>query len=335
MATPTSAASKPSFLPKQITLSSMPLLLSYIFIESAAVMAVAAVKGADGKLPFNSSSIVLATETLKLGLSAFWLWQSGQESLLPTTTTPTTPPSAGLQELKRVTPGSFARFGVPGLLYAVNNNLFLALLTLMPPAYLQLLLNSRVVWTGFAFRWLMNRHLSRQQWIASVTLLLGCVISQIPTSSSSSEAAATVSLLGVGLTMLYCFISVCASVYSEMLLKSEPNLHVANIQLYTYGIVLNFLGLWYQSGGGDTFWRGWGSLSTWFICGCWVSVGLLISRVMKQFDNIIKIFCVACSNLVVYIASVFIGAQSFDFLFIVAFVLVTTSGYKYATGAEK
>jgi hypothetical protein len=69
------------------------------------------------------------------------------------------------------------------------------------------------------------------------------------------------------------------------------------------------------------------------VVGCKVSVGLLISRVMKHFDSIIKIFCVACSNLVVYLCMVVLFDQPFAWQFIVAFALVTLSGYKYATSA--
>ena len=137
--------------------------------------------------------------------------------------------------------------------------------------------------------------------------------------------------MGFALAMVYCGLSVCASVYNELLMKTEPSLHLSNIQLYTFGIGVNVVGLLYQVGGSGDFWRGWELPTTWLYVACNASVGLLISRVMKHFDSIIKIFCVACSNLVVYISLVLLFDQPFAWQFVLAFALVTGSGYKYAT----
>ncbi len=65
---------------------------------------------------------------------------------------------------------------------------------------------------------------------------------------------------------------------------------------------------WQGTGTGD-FWMGWDQSTTWLVVIGKVSLGLLISRVMKHFDSIIKIFCVACSNLVVYLCMVLLFDQ--------------------------
>jgi UDP-galactose transporter len=330
----------PNFQPKQITASGIGIMAGFIALESAVVMMVSTGKTADGQPPYNTSSIVLVVEFLKLTASLVGLWQAGQHSALPTHSpagehAAITGEENGLGEIRRVTPLSLLKYSVPGLLYAINNNIFLLILTRMPPAMFQLLLNSRVVWTGLAFRWFMGRQLTRRQWIASFTLLLGCMLSQLGGSASSAASSSVdvVSITGLLLTLVYCMISVTASVYNELLMKTEPSLHLANIQLYFCGVIFNVMGLMFQAHGGD-FWQGWQLQRTWVICSFQVVIGLLISRVMKNFDSIMKIFCVACSNLVVYAASVMLGTQPFTLQFVLAFFIVTWSGYRYSTPGE-
>lgn len=304
-------------------------------LESAVVLLVANGKDENGSSPFNTSSIVLVVESLKLLVSIISLWHAGRTSVvLPTEGE--TPPAVtgeenGLAELRRISLLSSLRYGVPGALYAINNNIFLYILTRMSPAVFQLLLNSRVVWTGLAFRWFMGRHLTRRQWIASFSLLFGCVLSQL--DSVTDKEGAIVSLAGLALTAFYCAVSVSASVYNELLMKTEPSLHVANIQLYAFGVLFNGVGLLVQGSGADSgsFFAGWSLPSTWIIATFQVVIGLLISRVMKNFDSIMKIFCVACSNLVVYGVSVFLGTQPFTLLFLASFAIVSVSGYRYST----
>jgi UDP-galactose transporter len=330
----------PNFQPKQLTASGIGIMAAFVALESAVVLMVSTGKTADGNPPYNTSSIVLVVEFLKLVASVVGLWQAGQAHALPTHSPAgdhavITGEENGLGEIRRVTPLSLLKYSVPGLLYAVNNNIFLLILTRMPPAVFQLLLNSRVVWTGLAFRWFMGRQLTKRQWFASFTLLLGCVLSQLggTASSRSSTAVEELSLAGLVLTLVYCMISVSASVYNELLMKTEPSLHLANIQLYFCGVIFNVVGLMFQAQGGE-FRQRWELQRTWVICSFQVVIGLLISRVMKNFDSIMKIFCVACSNLVVYAASVMLGTQPFTLQFVLAFFIVTWSGYRYSTPGE-
>jgi drug/metabolite transporter (DMT)-like permease len=254
------AASTPSFLPQRLTAQGVIVLLLYIGIESIAVLTVTAASQGGGGLPFNSSSVVLVVECVKLVVSVLGLWSSPPAVLPGAPEPPRSEQWGGLVELRRVTLASFAKYGIPSLIYAVNNNLFLFIMTQLSASSFQLLLNSRVVWTGFAFRWLLNRHLTRTQWIASCVLLFGCALSQLPSSghggSSGGGSAGgspeslppSVSLYGFGLAMVYCSLSVSASVYNELLMKTEPSLHLSNIQLYTFGIAVNLVGLLYQVG---------------------------------------------------------------------------------------
>lgn len=328
----------PNFNPKALTANGILQMAVLIVLESTVVSLAAASKTSDNRPPYNTSSIVLIVELLKLTVSLFSLWQAGQQAGLVVThsadAAKLTGEENGLGELRRLTLGGFLKYGVPGFLYMINNNLFLTVLTMMPPAYFQLLLNSRVVWTGLAFRWFMGRELTKRQWIASFTLLLGCVLSQYG-GSASGDSVTVVSATGLILTGVYCAISVSASVYNELLMKTEPSLHVANVQLYAFGVLFNvFTLLWQSDSAGGGFWRGWQLSTTWAICCFNVVIGLLISRVMKNFDSIMKIFCIACSNLLVYCVSVYTGTQELTAQFLAAFVIVSVAGYRYSTPGD-
>lgn len=62
--------------------------------------------------------------------------------------------------------------------------------------------------------------------------------------------------------------------------------------------------------------------------------GLMISRILRQFDTIVKIMCVSFSNLLVYIFELLFLAKTLDPLFIPAFILVAGSTYVYNTSGE-
>lgn len=82
-----------------------------------------------------------------------------------------------------------------------------------------------------------------------------------------------------------------------------------------------------SQGGG--YLRGWEQPITWAIVFLLVTVGLITSRIMKNYDSIVKIFCVSMGNFVVYAYSVLFQGQPLALSFIVAFALVSGSAYTY------
>jgi hypothetical protein len=307
---------------------------------------------------------VLVVEILKLFVSLFGMWSHDKK----------------FTELRTSTWSQFFKYSIPGILYAINNNIFLIVLLQLSPALFQLLLNLRVVWTAFIFKFMLGRQVSGKQWIAISCLIIGCVLSQSSTvhsvqqiSSSttksltatsiadSTETDMNASALGLILVAAYTLISTSAGVINEVLLKSGVSLHTANFQLYFFGVILNFFALMQQGlnrhnavGSGSQshnvndsthlhhdkqsfmsvhmwqeYFRGWDEPITITIAVLMAISGLLISRIMQKFDSIIKIYCVAVSNLSVYLYLVFIDGQSITISFLVAFILVSGSAYYY------
>ena len=140
-------------------------------------------------------------ELLKLSVSAYGL------SHVP----------AGFKQLKEQPLSQWLKYGVPGLLYCINNNLFhyvrcacvardatvpgatcpppppnmtcccfvaytepgcdQVVASAMPAAF-QVLLNLRALWTGVMFYLMMGRQLTGRQWIALGVLCTGAILSQ-------------------------------------------------------------------------------------------------------------------------------------------------------------
>lgn len=315
-----------------------PAIFAYIVIESASVICISKAKDANHKPIYNSATVVLAAEFIKLLISIGAEWNE----------------DPGLVKFRaNFSWEKYWRFGVPAFLYAVNNNIFLYVLTLIHPSVFQLLLNLRVVWTGIIFKFLLGRNLSKRQWIAMFLLVVGCTIAQYATTTTPSAHTPTKAdavddakdkntvveadlvqvgrfFLGLVLTLVYTFISTGASVVNEVMIKSAGSLHTANIQLYSFGVFFNLIGMTYQArqveGG---YFRGWSNILTWCVFFSMSFAGLLVSRVMQKYDNIIKIFCVSVSNFVVYFFSVLFDSYPISLSFVLAFFIVSGSALDY------
>ncbi len=340
----TSSSSSSSLVSKVLALVS-PAIFFYIVIESASVICISKAKDASNRPIYNSATVVLFAEMMKFTISLAGLWH--EDPYL-------------VNFKQNFSWKTFVQYGIPAVLYAINNNIFLFVLTLISPSIFQLLLNLRVVWTGVAFRYFLGRVMSPKQWIAMGVLVLGCVIvqysqasaaaahgaaspttSSISSSSSSSVAtndddawiAATKAVavaLGLLLTIFYTFVSTAASVFNEMMIKNSLSLHAANLQLYSYGLLFNLLGVFYQGRATNSaYFRGWENPIVWVIFCTMSFSGLLVSRVMQKYDNIVKIYCVSVSNFVVYVFSVAQDGEPLSLAFVVAFFLVSTSAVRY------
>lgn len=333
-----------------------PAIVFYIVIESASVICISKAKDEKGISIYNSATVVLFAELMKFFISLGGLWT--EDPYLVTFR-------------KTFSLPQFLRYGVPAALYAVNNNIFLFVLTLITPSIFQLLLNLRVVWTGVVFKFILDRPITKQQWLAMFALIIGCILvqreqaqlaaakqvtdpsplsppststlttgnSNLVTSSFALSDLNPIALLsseagriffGLCLTVIYTFISTTASVVNEVMIKNSQSLHAANLQLYTYGIIFNVLGALFQasSSGGSSF-RGWSNPIVWAIFMSMSFSGLMVSRVMQKYDNIVKIFCVSVSNFLVYTFAVVNDGEPLSLIFVFSFVLVSAGAIMY------
>lgn len=81
-------------------------------------------------------------------------------------------------------------------------------------------------------------------------LCVGVAITQIPPQFESgdsdveNDARSAFDHVGVMLSLVHALVSALASVYNEKLLKADKgSMHAANVQLYTYGVLINIVGV--------------------------------------------------------------------------------------------
>lgn len=235
----------------------------------------------------------------------------------------------------------FFQFAIPAAIYCVNNNLVFAILLHVDSTTFQLLSQLKTVFTGLLFRIFLARELSPIQWLAIVQLAGGTATSQIPTCAGAAGADGGSSYAGLVLSVLSCVLSAFGGIYSEKLLKDKPkdSIHWQNIQLYGWGVALNFGGsllLGRSLGGGalDSAAAGRG-LTTGFNGWAWAVVannalnGLAISAILKYADNIARVYAHACAMLVTMVLSIFLFDQTPTPQLLIAIGLVGASAVQY------
>lgn len=220
------------------------------------------------------------------------------------------------------------KFAVPAACYCLNNNIHLLVLSAVSPASFMVMLHTRALWAGLLFRCVLARRLSRRQWAALALLCSGAALAQWSTAGNDADniaaerdgAGVAIAMTPTGLLLacLYAVISSFAGVYNEALLKTAGSysIHAANVPLYLWGSAFNFalLLVAQRSRGGSNeahaagLTRGWEQWPTWATAMLMATSGLANGWVMKRFDNIVKILCIAASNSLVYgVSVIFLG----------------------------
>ncbi|XP_031553771.1 probable UDP-sugar transporter protein SLC35A4 isoform X2 [Actinia tenebrosa] len=282
----------------------------------------------DGKIPFNSASVVLLIELAKLLFSLFFFI-----------------PEALAGNIHSPSVKTVLAFSIPAVLYCINNNIVVHVQLYLDPASFQVLGNLKIATTAVLYWLIIKRKISRQKWISLFLVTLAGISNSygglhphheiIKDNKQQVENKIYVTLLGVLLMLLYCTISGLAGVYTEYILKRQfkVSLHLQNSLLYTYGVVLNFWAFIINdsiqnnthetvsgSGLGD-FFTGY-SMWTFLIIITQAMNGLIMSAVMKHASNITRLIIIACAMVVTTILSVLVFSLQLNIYFILAFALV-------------
>jgi len=224
---------------------------------------------------------------------------------------------------------AFLPYCVPGVLYCIDNNFQYVILHFLQPAELAILWNFKMFATVILLRVFLGRQYAWQQWAAMLTLVLGCILTQAPTSPSvHGLASQETSDLGAGdggqgwgyskrfigavLAIIGSCIAASSNVFCEWLVKQRPedSLHLQNLQLYFFGVVLNAMTLFYKVvaepsspiHGPGGFLAGY-TFYVWLIVFLGSISGIAISATLKFADNIVLIFAHALSVLIVAVVS--------------------------------
>jgi drug/metabolite transporter (DMT)-like permease len=84
-------------------------------------------------------------------------------------------PSFSVQSLR-----SSLRFLLPSILYAVNNNIYYAGLTLVPPPIWLILCSVRTVVTATIYKFVLRRHLTVLQFVGAFLIVISIAVAKTP-----------------------------------------------------------------------------------------------------------------------------------------------------------
>ncbi|KAK9845405.1 hypothetical protein WJX81_005725 [Elliptochloris bilobata] len=260
-------------------------------------------KAPGGGYAYNTASVPLLAEGMKLAVSAWLL--ARQRRTAP--------------ELARTTRSvrGAALFVVPSVIYWLHNNVQFWTLRHVDAATYQILGNLKIVTTGLLLWACLRRPLSLLQALALLLLMIGATISQVNTRCEGNSLF-TAPIQGYALGVLSAFLSALAAVYTEWVMKrTSDSLYWQNMQLYSFGVLFNALGLTI------------GDVRAGFVGGVWLTSlvhgynwvtvlvvanlafsGLLVSWVMKFADSIMKVYATSMAMLVTMAVSVaFFGLE--------------------------
>lgn len=194
--------------------------------------------------------------------------------------------------------------GIPGLLYALQNNLVFFTLLHMDPGLFQLLNTSKILTTGLTFRLLVGQELRLIQWLALVLLSLGMMVTvdlrEPPPLPPAQEFSLPERSIAKGLAAMACMSvsSALASVTNEVLIKGSASVYVANVWLYSYGVAGCMLYTLVTSGAEGLLpgrlLSGFSGL-TYAVVLCSAFMGQSIAFIFRYADVIVKIYATAAS----------------------------------------
>ena len=255
-----------------------------------------------GKYLYNPVSISFVVSAVKLIFSVSALWWTGR---LPTVSQLEAVP----REERRLFLKDTLKFGYPGLVYLVDDNLYFAVLHYLTPGEATLYSNVKVLTTAVALRLMLHKAVSKLQWSALCTLALGLTVSKTAAASFTAFSPGHV------LIVLISVIGSTGDVYNEKLLKASPatSIHLQNARLYLFSVVFNFVTMvayhrrYAPAGKGSPYLHGWGWLQVLLVC-VGAAQGLSLSVIFKFLDNIVKVEANAAGMVV----TVLVSAVFFD-----------------------
>jgi len=272
----------------------------------------------DGQYPVPQTALVLAVELIKL--------VSVSVILLKTGTFP---------EASRKKARYSLRFLVPGVCYAVNNNLYLYALTLIAPPVWIILMSMRTVVTTLSYKFILGRGTTGLQFGGAALMVLSILLAKAGDLDSSDSQ--TVPLTAILIAAFASVNSVAASIFTEIQLKGkessvdETSFLEKQFWLYFYGSVVALAGHL----GNDA-----GYLPHNFIediadakCSVQMAVmggilstslgGMAVANVLRRLDNVVKEYSASVANIATAVVCSFLFPEAFQITMYLVLSLAT------------
>lgn len=290
------------------------LLVSGTFMYSGLGILSQASKEADGSYAFSLASVVLLAEVCKLCISIVALSAELGGFV------------AAMTAMFRAGWRTWWPYSIPSILYAVNNNLDMAINLYMDPASEQVLSQMKIFTTALLWWLVFRRGLEKRKWAALVLLTLGSSCAAWP--SPGKTKTMWVTSWGILLEACYVTISAIAGVYTEYVQKKQDySVHLQNAILYIFGITVNVFLMMRE--GKELFppsklIRGYNKV-TWLMVANYACMGLCMAQVVKRLDNIHKLMMGGASMWTsAALTAVLFGLQP-TLMFCIGLVLVTAA----------
>ncbi|KAK0043366.1 UDP-galactose transporter senju [Biomphalaria pfeifferi] len=309
---------------------SFVVFISYMGLFINQGILVTASKSKDNKYSYNTVTVVLLTEVLKLVTAAvIFIKDHSIKSLFE-----------DIVKHRKV----FVLYFIPAALYCLYNNLQFVNLSAYDPTTYYLLLQFRVVVTGVIFQLIFKKQLSRIQWASLLILTLGCIIKEVRHDVSSAQAMSStassfVDYLDIHLLfiMFQVFSSCFAGVYNEFLLKdtgADVHIMMANVFMYLNSIICNVLILAFRGEFIPAFY----SESVMSILQVKVlaiiinnaAIGIVTSLFLRSLNSILKTFASALELMFTAVLCWMIFGIPVDLYTVLAIFIVSAATYLYA-----
>jgi solute carrier family 35 (UDP-sugar transporter), member A1/2/3 len=232
------------------------------------------------------------------------------------------------------------KISVPSLVYTLQNNLqFLAISNLDAATY-QVCYQLKILTTALLSALMLNKKLSRVQWLSLVILFAGVACVQFQPSEATTDAADGEApkhnwFIGMTAVAVSCLMSGFAGVYFEKILKgTKQSVWVRNVQLGFIGVLIGLVTMWINDGA-QVREKGFFFGYTWAV---WLAValqsfgGLLVAVVVKYADNILKGFATSAAIVLSCVASMAFLDFQLSAMFTIGASLVIVAVYLYSRG---
>lgn len=255
------------------------------------------------------------------------------------------------------------KLAVPAILYTLQNTLQYTAVSNLDAATFQVTYQLKILTTAFFSVVMLQRVLSRPQWVSLLLLTAGIAMVQLPSdvvsayffkppvdsSAGPGEADQKVNqkrqeatkgdemnqFLGLVSVSIACILSGLAGVYFEKVLKgTQPSLWVRNVQLSFFSLFpAFFIGVLGKDGASiseNGFFHGYNGV-VWTAIFLQAFGGIIVALCVKYADNIAKNFATSISILLSCIASlVFFDDFILSSNFVLGSLMVVYATYLYS-----
>ena len=208
-------------------------------------------------------------------------------------------------------------------LYCFNNQLAFQVFRLADAATVTLVKSASTAVSAGLLWLLLSRSISKQQLIAIALQSLGLFVAQYDACKKATLLPLYVYLL----LLLSLLITSVSGVINESLLKGErAHMHVQNICLYIYGIVLN-LAIFFATAT-QPFFHGY-SPPAWGVIACQSLLGVVVTFVLKYADMTVRCLASSCAVSALYAINILFMHFEFNPVYFAGAATVFLSTYMY------